>query len=88
MGIYPIGSVVELNDGRIAIVTDYSDGSQKDLPLLQTLVADGEGGMARGEVINLTALARKESSPGINIVRCVSPSRIGVPVVQFLLKED
>jgi len=88
MGIYPIGSVVELNDGRIALVTDYSEGSQKDLPLLQTLVEDGEGGMARGEMINLATEARKESPPGINIVRGVPPSRIGVPVAQFFLKED
>jgi HD-GYP domain-containing protein (c-di-GMP phosphodiesterase class II) len=87
MGIYPIGSTVELNDGRIALVMDYPEGSQKDLPLVMTLENDSKGGMARGEMVNLAARTGKDGSSGLNIARGILPSRIGVQAAQFFLKE-
>ncbi len=88
MGIYPIGSMVELNNGRIALVMDYPAGSQKDMPLIMTLEKDSKGGMAQGEMINLAARTGKDGSPGLSIARGILPSRVGVPVAQFFLKEN
>lgn len=88
LGVYPIGSVVELNDGRIAVVMDYPGGSQKVLPIVLTLIEDGEGGMARGEMVNLSTLIGKDGLPGLGIAGGVLPSSIGVPVAQFFLEEN
>ena len=38
MGIYPVGSLVELNDGRTALVMGYPDESPKDMPTVQILM--------------------------------------------------
>ena len=88
MGIYPIGSMVELNDGRIALVMDYPEGSQKDLPLVMILENDSKGGMARGEMVNLADRTGEEGSSGLNIARGVLPSRVGVQAAQVFLKEN
>jgi hypothetical protein len=88
MGVYPIGSVVELNDGRIAVVMDYHRGSHKVLPIVLTLIKDREGGIARGEMVNLSTLIGKDGLSGLGIARGVLPSSIGVPVAQFFLEEN
>ena len=38
MGIYPIGSVIELSDGNIGLVMDYPDEDERTLPLVLRLV--------------------------------------------------
>lgn len=87
MGIYPVGSVVELSDSRMALVMDYSDESDKTLPLLLILKNDGEGGLIRGGMLNLYNQAAKSDSSRVNIVRSIPPSSIGLQVSQFFLKE-
>ena len=87
MGIYPVGSVVELNDGQIALVMDYPDESQKALPLVLLLVDDGEGSLTRGEMVCLSDQVMEERSSRLNIVRGVQPTRFGVQVAQFFLQE-
>lgn len=87
MGIYPVGSVVELNDGHMALVMDYPDESQKAVPLVMLLVDDGEGGLARGEMVHLSDQVMEEGSTRLTIIRGVQPSRVGVQVAQFFLQE-
>lgn len=87
MGIYPVGSVVELTDGRTALVMDYPDESQKDLPEVQILVDDGQGGLTRGETISLSDRIRKEPFPPLKIVRGLQPSQLGVQVAHFFLEK-
>jgi len=87
MGVYPIGSTVELNDGRLALVMDYPSASQKNMPLLMILAEDEKGDMVQGEMINLGARGNDDGPSGIDIARGVLPSRVGVPVAQFFLRE-
>ncbi len=87
MGIYPVGSVVELNDGRIALVRGYSDKSPKDLPKVQILSDDGEGGLTRGETISLSDRIMKDTFTPLKIVKGILPSQLGVPVAHFFLEE-
>jgi len=88
MGIYPIGSTVELNDGRTAIVMEYPDGNRRDMPLVMTLRDGGKGGMEGKEMIDLQAEARKTGSFGLYIARGIPSSRIGVPVAKFFLNDN
>jgi HD-GYP domain-containing protein (c-di-GMP phosphodiesterase class II) len=88
MGIYPIGSVVEMDDGRNALVMDYPEGTQKGLPLVMLLVDDGQGVMTRGEMVNLSDQVNKEGMTRLKIVRGVKPSLLGVSAARFFLKEQ
>jgi putative nucleotidyltransferase with HDIG domain len=85
MGIYPIGTIVELDSGEIGLVMDYTDESEKALPLVMLLVEDGEGVLTRGETVNLAAQGTNTDSPRRNIARGIPSSRLGIEPSQFLL---
>jgi HD-GYP domain-containing protein (c-di-GMP phosphodiesterase class II) len=91
MGIYPVGSLVELNDGRTALVVDYPEGSPKDMPVIQILTENERGEMTRGEIISLAARLTggmtKNRSPRLRIVKGIHPSRLGVQVAHYFLEE-
>jgi HD-GYP domain-containing protein (c-di-GMP phosphodiesterase class II) len=82
MGVFPIGSVVELTNGKFATVMDYPDGPMTP-PLVMLLEKTGDGGMFGGEVINLHKTDNGSSE--LNITGGVMPSRIGVSVAGLLL---
>lgn len=88
MGVYPIGSLVELNDGRKAVVMSYPDESSKDSPRVQILVDDDEGGWTPGETISLSDRIRENGLLPLKIVKSLLPSQLGVQAAHFFLKEE
>ena len=80
MGIFPIGSTVELSDGRYAIITDYPDGPLAPATVM-FLEKDNIGTLSRGEIRNLAA---ERSQSGVSIKMGVIPSSIGVSVAECL----
>lgn len=87
MGIYPIGSVVELASGELGMVMEYPDETQKDRPLIMLLVDDGHGGLARGQEVNLAAPAHAEGSARRAIVKGIHASSLGIQPMQFLMHD-
>jgi HD-GYP domain-containing protein (c-di-GMP phosphodiesterase class II) len=87
IGIYPIGSILELDSGEIGLVFDYPDESEKALPLLILLVDDDKGGLTRGEKINLATQGQDEGLPKRNIVRSIPSSLLGIQPSRFFLQE-
>lgn len=87
MGIYPVGSMVELNDGHFALVMDYPEESRNDLPLVLLLVDDGKGNLIRGDMVYLADQVTKEGSLPLNIIRGVEPTRFGIQAAEFFLHE-
>jgi HD-GYP domain-containing protein (c-di-GMP phosphodiesterase class II) len=87
MGIYPIGSIVELDGGEVGIVMDYPDESEKSLPLVMLIVDDGSGGKTRGELVDLAAQGIDEKTPQRNIVRSIHFSQLGIDPSQFFQHE-
>jgi putative nucleotidyltransferase with HDIG domain len=87
IGIYPIGSVVELDSGEIGLVMDYPDESEKALPLLVLLMDDDKGGMTEGEMVNLAVQGMDKSLPRRNIVKSIPSSVIGIQPAKFFLQE-
>jgi HD-GYP domain-containing protein (c-di-GMP phosphodiesterase class II) len=81
MGIYPIGSVVELVSGEIGLVMEYKDESLKNLPLVMLLKDDGKGGMTQSEMVNLADQSMNESQR--TILKSVPYSQIGIRPSQF-----
>jgi hypothetical protein len=85
MGIYPIGSVVELSDGNIGLVMDYPDEAERTLPLILHLVDDGKGGWQRGEMVYLADQINKEIPSRLNIVRGVPSAKFRINPSDFFL---
>ncbi|MFO7568262.1 MAG: HD domain-containing protein [Smithellaceae bacterium] len=86
MGIYPIGSVVELSDGGTALVMDYPDESERGMPQVMRLVDQGDGEMRRGEIIYLPGQQSKDEKD-LKIIRGLSPAVLGINPAQFFLNE-
>jgi HD-GYP domain-containing protein (c-di-GMP phosphodiesterase class II) len=87
MGIYPIGSFVELSDGCIALVMDYPEDSPRNMPLVLLLVDDGKGGLCRGEKIHMSNQTKKNDAP-LHIVRGLHPSSLGIQPGEFFLQKN
>jgi len=85
MGIYPIGSVVELSDGNIGLVMDYPDEAERSLPLILHLVNDEKGGWQRAEMIYLADQINKDASNRLNIVRGIPLAEIRINPPDFFL---
>ena len=85
MGIYPIGSVVELSNGSIGLVTDYPDENERSQPLILMLVHDNQGNWQRGETIYLADQEIKEGSGHLNIARVIPPAQLRINPAEFFL---
>jgi len=86
MGIYPIGSVVELSDGSIGLVMDYPDEAERTLPLVLRLMNDGKGGWQRGEMIYLADRNTQNGQAHLNIIGGIQPSKLGINPVEYFLQ--
>ena len=85
MGIYPIGSVVELSDGNIGLVMDYPDETERTLPLVLLLVNDEKGSWQRGDMVYLADQRNKNGSDRLNIVRGIPLAKISIIPADFFL---
>jgi HD-GYP domain-containing protein (c-di-GMP phosphodiesterase class II) len=85
LGIYPVGSIVELDGGEIGIVMEYLNEDDKSLPLIMLLVDDGKGSLTRGKMVNLADQDLNENMPLRKIVMGIHPSRLGIKPSQFFL---
>ena len=85
MGIYPIGSVVELSNGSIGLVTDYPDENERSQPLILMLVHDNQGNWQRGETIYLADQEIKEGSGHLHITRVIPPAQLRINPAEFFL---
>jgi HD-GYP domain-containing protein (c-di-GMP phosphodiesterase class II) len=87
MGVFPIGSIVELTDGRFAMVMDYPDGPLA-LPILVHVEKKSNGSVSQGKLINLISQTVKDGSPELSIKGGVMPSSIDVSVAELFLKKQ
>jgi HD-GYP domain-containing protein (c-di-GMP phosphodiesterase class II) len=87
MGIYPVGSIVELDSGEMGLVMEYPDESDRSLPVVMLLVDDGKGGLTRGETVNLAAQGLSDDSPRKRIRTSIHHSRLGIQPSQFFLQQ-
>jgi len=85
MGIYPIGSVVEMSNGTIGLVMDYPEENERSLPLVLLLEDDGKGNLQRGEMVYLADQYIKEGSSRLNIVRVIPSANIRINPSDYFL---
>lgn len=85
MGIYPIGSIVELSDGNKALVMDYPDETERSLPQVLRLMDDGQGNWQRSEMIYLADQTMMEGPTPLSIVRAIKPAQLHINPAEFFL---
>ena len=82
MGIYPIGSLVQLDGDELGIVYNTNpDPNLLDRPTVLTITSDG----ARGRTINLSRRDGETGGFKRTIIRCLDPKRYNVSVQEYFL---
>ncbi len=85
LGIYPIGSVVELNNGEIAIVISSKPGKHL-LPTIM-VVKDSKGIRYQPQVVNLEHFKEKEGLAKLYITKVVDPNAVGIDLSDYMIRE-
>lgn len=84
LGIYPIGSLLELDTGELALVMDNGEKLDGTRPMVVLLTADGQNGYKK---IGEADLAERDAQSGAfrrNIVKSLHPSTFGIQPAEFL----
>jgi HD-GYP domain-containing protein (c-di-GMP phosphodiesterase class II) len=85
LGVYPIGSLLELDTGELALVMDNETALDETRPLVVLLEEKGNGGYARAGVADL---AERDTQSGAflrTIVKSIHPSTLGIQPAEFLI---
>lgn len=85
LGIYPVGSTVELNNGDIAIVVGAKPGKQL-LPTIM-VVRDNKGTRYQPRVINLEHFREQEGLSKLYIVKVIDPESVGIDLSEYMIRE-
>jgi hypothetical protein len=85
LGIYPIGSLLELDTGELALVMDTDKTFDRARPMVVLLAENGNGGYT---TVGVADLAERDAQSGAflrNIVKSLHPSSRGIQPAEFLI---
>jgi len=85
LGVYPIGSLLEMDTGELALVMDNETTLDETRPLVVLLAENGNGGYAR---VGVADLAERDAQSGEflrNIVKSIHPSTLGIQPAEYLI---
>ncbi len=85
LGVYPVGTLVELNTREIGLVSENPEQSDGAHPLVTILIPAGDQGYTRGETVDL---AERETSDGRykrSVVKTYNPALFGVQPSEYIL---
>jgi hypothetical protein len=85
LGVYPIGSLLELDTGELALVMDTGKKFNGTRPLVVLLADDGQGGYTKVGVADLAEGDAQSGAFQRNIVKSLHPSTRGIQPAEFLL---
>lgn len=84
VGVYPVGTLVELSDGRVGVVVSHNK-ARRLRPRVMILLNKDKQFYSRFKTINLSKLLEGEDGQPLNIVKTVNPSYYGIDPGQFFL---
>jgi len=87
MGLYPVGTILKLDNGELGLVVDYPSEDERTRPEILLLEDDGQGNLRGGKTVNLAARDEKTGSYLSNVIECYHPAKLGVQPSQFFLQE-
>lgn len=85
LGIYPVGTLLELDDGSIGLVMKSAKDPDPYRPDIMLLKHNGRDGFKKGPVVKLTERDPHTGSYTRNILRSHHPSSIGIQPAEFLI---
>lgn len=84
LGVHPIGSLLELDTGELALVIESGKAADGTRPKVALLTADGQGGYTKDGVIDLDERDEQSGVFRRNIVKSLQPSIHGIQPAEFL----
>jgi len=85
MGVYPVGTLLQLDNDEMGLVIDASDGADGNMPKVVLLLPDGKGGYNKGEQKDLSEKNPVTGKYLKNIVRSYHPSVFNIQPFDFLI---
>jgi len=85
LGIYPVGTLLELDTGEKGLVVPHAEDTDKSRPHITLLTPDSQGGYQKGKTVNL---AQQEPGTGSflrNIISSHHPMTYGIQPAEFIL---
>jgi HD-GYP domain-containing protein (c-di-GMP phosphodiesterase class II) len=85
LGVYPVGTLVELNTGEIGLVCENPEQGDGVHPLVTILIPAADQGYTRGQTVDLS---ERESSDGKykrSISKTYNPALFGVQPSEFII---
>jgi HD-GYP domain-containing protein (c-di-GMP phosphodiesterase class II) len=84
VGVYPVGTLVELSDGRVGVVVAHNR-ARRLKPKVMLLLSKDKVLYNRFDTINLLKQTEGEDGQPLNIVKTVNPGKYGIDSGQFYL---
>jgi HD-GYP domain-containing protein (c-di-GMP phosphodiesterase class II) len=84
IGIYPVGSLLELDTGELALIIEAGKADDGMRPKVVILDSDEQGGYTKGEVVDLNESDPQSNAFQRNIVKSLHPSTYGIQPAEFL----
>jgi len=83
MGIYPVGSLVELSDGSIGVVINVNR-RRRLLPRVALVLKPNKKAYRMPKIVNLTDQEDQNGRSDVNIVKVLQPGEYGINPVDYL----
>jgi len=88
MGIYPVGTLMKLDNGELTLVVSSPSRDFSKRPLVCVLEKDGEGSYKKKEIINLDERDSKTGKYVRDIVETYHPADFGIQPVQHIFSNN
>ena len=85
LGVYPVGTLVELNTGEIGLVSENPEQSDGMHPLVTILIPAGEQGYTRGETVDLSERETSDGRYKRSVLKTYNPALFGVQPSEFII---
>ena len=85
MGVYPVGSLVALDTGDLAIVMENSPETRLLLRPVVKIVAGADGGRVDGQVADLSEQDPEKKAYLRTIVKALDPEKYNIRVADYFL---
>jgi HD-GYP domain-containing protein (c-di-GMP phosphodiesterase class II) len=86
IGIYPVGSVVELTSGEVGVVISVEPG-QRLMPKVMLVRDAGKKPLYPPRILNLTRCSRDSADAPCEIRRVLEPGAYGIDIREYVLRD-
>ncbi|MDW7773646.1 MAG: HD domain-containing protein [Desulfobulbaceae bacterium] len=88
MGVYPVGTLMKLDTGELALVVSSPSRDFSRRPLVCILEKDREGGYRKKEIINLDERDPETGNYTRDIIETYHPANFGIQPVQHIFSSN